>query len=225
MKRIRPGATLLALALPLCACSLLPARPPVATAQYALDRGLHRPARNADGLAPAVPRPSVLVELPGAAAGFDSNRMIYLQEPHRLRYFAHSEWVDAPARMLAPLLVGALQAGGRFKAVIEAPSDASADLRLDTQILELQQEFQTRPSRVRFGLRVILIEVASRRVLATQDFERLEVAASDDPAGGAEAAQRAVDSVALQLVAYCAKFLNESMASEHRATLPVLPEP
>jgi len=30
-----------------------------------------------------------------------------VREPHKLEYFAHSEWVDPPARMLAPLIVAA----------------------------------------------------------------------------------------------------------------------
>ena len=66
-----------------------------------------------------------------------------MRETHQLEYFAHSEWVDPPARMLAPLLVAAVESTGTFRAVVLTPSAAVGDLRLDTEIVRLQHEFQT----------------------------------------------------------------------------------
>ncbi len=128
-----------------------------------------------------------------------------MREAHKLEYFAHSEWVDPPARMLAPLLVAALTRSGAFRAVVLTPSAAAGDLRLDTEIIRLQHEFQTRPSRVRFTLRAYLVEENTRRVLAWREFEAADSAASDDPYGGIVAANRAVQTVLAELAAFCAE--------------------
>jgi cholesterol transport system auxiliary component len=161
------------------------------------------PARQASAPSP-VAAPTLIVSPPQAAAGFDSQRLIYVRAAHKLDYFAHSEWVDTPARMLAPLLVSALESGGTFRAVILAPTAAAGDLRLDTEILRLQQDFASQPSRVRFTLRAYLVDNTTRRVLAWRVFDESVVAASDDPYGGVVAANRALHSVLGELAGFCA---------------------
>jgi len=181
------------------ACSaLFPAATPQ-PAFYSLD--------SARGVAPtAAPTtaPTLTLNPPQAAAGFDSPRILYVRETHKLDYFAHSEWVDPPARMLAPLLVTAIENTGAFRAVVLAPSAAGGDLRLDTEIIRLQQEFLTRPSRVRFTLRAYLVDDKTRRVLAWREFDAAVPATSDDPYGGVVAANRAVQTVLGNLAAFCA---------------------
>lgn len=164
------------------------------------------PAATAAKAQAAVPStaPTLIVNPPHAAAGFDSSRIMYVREAHKLEYFAHSEWVDTPARMLAPLLVAAVETTGAFRAVVLTPSAAAGDLRLDTEIVRLQQEFGSPPSRVRFTLRAYLVEDKTRRVRAWREFEAAVPAASDDPYGGVVAANHAVQSVLGQLSAFCA---------------------
>ena len=186
------------------ACGTLrPAATP-STAFYALERA---PTAAAVATQRAATAPTLLVNPTNAAAGFDSPRIVYVREPHKLEYFAHNEWVDTPARMLAPLLVAALENSGAFRAVVLAPSAAIGDLRLDTEIIRLQQEFSTRPSRVHFTLRAYLVEDQTRRVLAWREFDAVVAAASDDPYGGVVAANRAVQTVLARLSAFCAEEL------------------
>ena len=147
--------------------------------------------------------PTLIINPPHAAAGFDSSRIIYVREAHKLEYFAHSEWVDPPARMLAPLLVAAIENTGTFRAVVQTPSAAAGDLRLDTEIIRLQHEFQTQPSRVRFTLRAYLVDNTTRRVLAWREFEAAVPATSEDPYGGVMAANLAVQAVLEDLSAFC----------------------
>lgn len=148
---------------------------------------------------------TLVVNTPQAAAGYDSQRIIYVRQPHKLEYFAHNEWVDPPARMLAPLIVAAVEASGAFRAVVSAPGSASGELRLETEVLQLQHEFGSQPSRVRFVLRAYLAEDGTRRVVATRDFEAVVTAPSDDPYGGVQAANAAVRSVLENLAAFCAE--------------------
>jgi cholesterol transport system auxiliary component len=180
----------------LCACSLLSSTPTTPTVYYALDRAVTiAPSPGTTTAALRDQAPTLIVNPTHAAAGFDSPRIVYLREAHRLNYFAHSEWVDPPARMLAPLLVAAIANSGAFRAVVPTPGAASGDLRLDTEIIRLQHEFQSSPSRVRFTLRATLVDDRTRRVLAWREFEALVPAASEDPYGGVLAANQAVQNV------------------------------
>jgi len=147
--------------------------------------------------------PTLIVNPPRAAAGFDSQRIVYVREAHKREYFAHSEWIDAPARMLAPLIVVAVENSGTFRAVVPTPSAAAGELRLDTEIVRLQHEFDARPSRVRFTLRAYVVDNSTRRVLAWREFDETVPAATEDPYGGILAANRAVQVVLGQLADFC----------------------
>ena len=165
-------------------------------------------ARNTATPAPpraAVTAPTLIVTPPHAAAGFDSQRIMYVRQANQLEYFAHNEWIDTPARMLAPLMVAAVESSGAFRAVVQTPSPAAGEMRLDTEILRLQQEFLSAPSTVRFTLRAYLVESATRRVIASREFEAAVPAASEDPYGGVVAANRAVRTVLENLSAFCAE--------------------
>ena len=191
----------LVLALIVGCAGLLP-KPAPQPAFYALDGVRAEKKAVAPPLATA---PTLIVNPPHAAAGFDSQRIIYVRDAHKLDYFARSEWIDTPARMLTPLIVAAIENGGAFRAVVQTPSPAAGDIRLDTEILRLQHNFTTSPSSVRFTLRAYLVDNATRRVLASREFDTSEVAASEDPYGGVVAANRAVQSTLEKLAGFCAE--------------------
>ena len=149
--------------------------------------------------------PTLIVSPPHAASGFDSQRIIYTRATHQLEYFSHSEWIDTPARMLAPLIVAAIENSGKFRGVVLTPSAAAGELRLDTEIVRLQQEFDTQPSRVRLTLRAILIDNTTRSVLAWREFDESVAATSDGPYGGVVAANQAVQSVLSKLAKLCSE--------------------
>jgi cholesterol transport system auxiliary component len=123
--------------------------------------------------------------------------MVYVRKPDTLEAFTQSAWVDTPARMLAPLLVHSLERSGQFRAVVQAPSSAKVQLRLDTTIVRLQQNFLQSPSQLRFSVHATLIDNNSREVLAWRAFDVIEETSSDDASGGAAATRTAVQ-VALQ---------------------------
>ncbi len=148
---------------------------------------------------------TVVIQAPHAAAGYDSQKIIYLRQPHKLEYFAHNEWIDPPAKMLAPMMVAALEASGAFRAVVSAPGSASGDLRLESEVLVLQHDFTSSPSQVRFALRAYLAEEGTRRVVATREFEAVQPSPSQDPYGGVQAANAAVRLVLQQLAEFCAE--------------------
>ena len=201
----RCGAAVAALAL-LGACNAL--KPLISPAEHPKFYAL---SDSADAVTPvAVPRASasgltLIVATPHAAAGFDSRRMMYLRRGDELEYFAHNEWIDTPARMLAPLIVAAVETRGAYRAVVLTPSPATGQVRLETEILRLQQEFLGAPSRVRFTLRAQLVESATRRVVASREVEAVAAAPSENPRGGVTAAHEAVRKVLGELADFCAQ--------------------
>jgi len=198
---------------------------PTTTAQpsfYTLDRAREAAPPASRPTAPAA-APTLIINPPHAAAGFDSQRIIYVREAHKLEYFVHSKWVDPPARMLAPLLAAAVENTGTFRAVVLTPSAAAGDLRLDTEVVRLQHEFQTRPSRVRFTLRAYIVENSTRRVLAWREFDETAPAASDDPYGGVLAANRAVQAALDNLAAFCAETARSSFKAGAPTPAPSIP--
>ena len=180
-----------------CGASLLP-KPAAAPARFTLDDGAPAAAAR-----PAAADAAVLVvEMPRAGPGFDSTRMVYLRQPQQLQSFAFHEWVDTPAHMLAPLMVRALQGSGSFRAVLRAPSAAGGSLRLETELIRLQQDFASTPSQVRLTLRAVLVDGATRRPIAWREFDVSVAATSEDPAGGVAAARAATQQLLGELAAF-----------------------
>jgi cholesterol transport system auxiliary component len=128
--------------------------------------------------------------------------MVYMRQPLMQEAYTNSVWADTPARMLAPLLLESLQQSGQFRAVLLAPSAAKAGLRLDTTILRLQQDYLHVPSSVRFNMHVTLMDNRTREVLAWRNVDVVRNARSEDAAGGALAAQTAVQEGLRQVTAF-----------------------
>jgi len=170
-------------------------------------------------------RPTLLVARPEDTAGYATRRMAYLQQDYRLDYYADHEWVDTPAAMLGALLVKALTASQAFGAVSEDARGISADLRLDTVVEALYQDFRTRPSQARVELRVQVVEPDQRRILATRVFADAEPAPSDDPYGGVVAANRALSRLLPQIADFAAEAARRRKAAAARTEASRGPSP
>jgi cholesterol transport system auxiliary component len=181
-------------------CSALPPPPPPDNI-YLLEANLASlPARSA----PAARRDVLAVSIPRARAGFDTAQMVWVRQAHELEVYSRNRWADTPARMLAPLLAQALERSGAFHAVVQTPSPVSATLRLDTELIRLQQDFSVKPSRVQITLSAQLIDTGTRRVIASAEFDETENAESEDAYGGVRAANRALERLLAKLVAFSA---------------------
>ena len=181
----------------LAACSILPTRDTNPLKTYVLSPDLSQ--MHIAAVSPATKDIVLLVSVPRAQAGLDTQRMAYLSESYLLSYYAHSQWADVPSRLLAPLLVGALEQQPCCPTVVQMPAAIRADYRLDTEVLHWQQEFLTQPSRIRGTLRAQLVAIRSQRVLAVKQFEVLAPAASEDAHGGVVALNRALPQLLEQL--------------------------
>ncbi len=152
----------------------------------------------------------LLVAEPQAAAGFDTPRIAYTKTPFALEYYTQSNWVDTPARMLAPLLVDAMERSKGFDVVLPLPTSVNGDVRLETNIIRLQQEFRPNlPSQVKLTVRAKLIDIPTNHVLGTQLFEVVEPAPSEDAYGGVQAANKAVQRLLGELQEFALRYAPE----------------
>jgi cholesterol transport system auxiliary component len=104
---------------------------------------------------------------------------------------------------MAPLIAEAIEQRGGVRAVAQAP--ALADLRLDIELVRLLHDFTARPSRVRLTVRAQLVDAASRRIVATREFDEVEEAVTEDAYGGVVAASHALGRLLERLADYVAE--------------------
>ena len=190
---------------PLAACGSLFAPSPPAPHFYTLDAtqaGTLAP-RAAPTTAPvAASAPVMVVAAPRAEAGFDTDRIVYVLEQHRLQPYADNQWIDTPPKMLAPLIEEAMSHTGSFGAVLTAPSTLAGQWELQSDILRLQHEVAG--ARFRFTLRIALIETRTRTVALTRDFDASAPVNGASPAAAVAAANVVVADVLQQVAAACA---------------------
>lgn len=135
--------------------------------------------------------------------GYDTPRMAYVKRDYTLDYYANSQWADTPARMLQPLLVGALESTGHYGTVLRAPAPVAAGLRLDAEIVRLDQAFTTQPSHMRITLHVLLIDTRKGQVLGQREFAADVPAPSDDAYGGVRALNQVLVPLMNDVAAFC----------------------
>jgi cholesterol transport system auxiliary component len=156
--------------------------------------------------------PTLLVTVPEPAPGFESTHMVYVKIPYELNSFATSQWVETPARMLAPVIVQRLEDSALWSAVVQMPTSVRGDFRLDIDQVALAQEFLQQPSRVRLALRAQLTTIREAGVIGTRSFEIWEDAPSEDAYGGVLAAQRAVKRLLDELMEWLGSCLHGSQS-------------
>jgi len=147
---------------------------------------------------------SLRVSTPESAPGFGTSRMAYTKQPPRLDYFAFNEWVDTPARMLAAMMETQLDASGLLGAVLTGSADLRTDLRLDSELKWLQQDFSGGNSSLRLAVKLALIDVPNRKLLDSKTFSYTETANDATPEAGVAAANRAADRFLAELTTFVA---------------------
>jgi cholesterol transport system auxiliary component len=215
MNRLSYPLSAIALALVCSGCGVFDRSVSEQASFYSLDAVHHELATLREPEATASRRPTLIVNPTHAAAGYDSQRILYVRMPHQLEYYAHSEWIDTPARMLTPLIVAAIERSGGYQAVVFTPSAAVGELRLDTEIVRLQHEYDNQPGRVRFTLRAYIVDTKSRQVLGWHEFDEVVDVQSSGPYGVVIASNQAVNTAVEKLTIFC-----KEEAERWRSKLP-----
>lgn len=148
------------------------------------------------------------VDAPEAPAALRGRDMAYQPQPHQLRYYSRNFWADPPARMLEAALMEAFERAGLFRGVVRNAAAGSADYRLGTELLRLEQDFSGEgPSKMRLALRVQLTDPQERRLLGSRVIEVRMPAPSADAEGGVTAAHEALARAMARTVGFVAESL------------------
>ena len=136
---------------------------------------------------------SLRISQPESAPGLNTARMAYRTDPNRIDYFAYNEWVASPARMMASLMEDRLDDSGMFGSIVSGSSDIRTDLRLDSHVLSLYQDFTGETSSTLLSVKVNLIDVSGRTLLNSEKFSYRVPADERNAGSGAVAANQAAD--------------------------------
>lgn len=132
---------------------------------------------------------ALAVSRPRAVSSLDTDRIAVVRPGGGFDYFAGMRWADAAPQMLQGLLVQAIDADGRFEAVVAAPSRVPADRLLDVELRRFEAAYGTKAGapRVRVELQASLVDL--RRGLRVASFAAAsEVDAAGDDRGAVIAA-------------------------------------
>lgn len=154
---------------------------------------------------------NLLVSLPEAVSGLQTEQMQYTKNPHELNSFSKNSWASPPASMLYPLIIQSLQQSGYFHAILSGAYADEGDYRLDTQLLELQQNFLKRPSTITLAAKITLTDAKSNKVVASKTFREKLSCPFESPYGGVIAANRA----SANLTAFITKFAVANINRNH----------
>lgn len=147
------------------------------------------------GVSPAAgkySRHSILVSPPEAVAVYQTSSMLYTNKPFEISAFAHNAWKNPPADMLLPLITQSLQQSGYFHIVTSTTNSEPTDYRIDTQLLELHQNFLKCPSQIDLTVKVVLSNLNANRPVASRIMSYHIPCPADTPYGGVIAANQAV---------------------------------
>jgi len=134
---------------------------------------------------------------------YNTNLIAYSTHPYQIAYFAKNTWAATPADMLQPLIIETLQNTHYFHAVNSSQMTGHYDYILNTQLIELQQNFYPAYSVVRLTLRAQLVSAAHGYIIAAKEFSVTETAPQNTPYGGVIAANHATTRLLAQLAQFC----------------------
>ena len=127
-------------------------------------------------LAAAAPaQPSVAVQLvvavPAAPSGLDTERIALSRSPTSIDYFANAAWTDRVPLMVQTGLVESLENGGQIRVVARQSPDIRADAVLAVDLRHFEAVYRgAGPPELRIELDCRLVRSADRTVIAVKSF-------------------------------------------------------
>lgn len=150
------------------------------------------------------PRPlTLLVAMPETSPAYNTTQMAYTVRPYQIAYFGKNRWAETPSHMLQPLLVQTLQNTGYFRAIVTPPFTGSYHYVLNSQILQLQQNFTETPAVLQFMVRFQITDMNTNQIIATKQITIRQPILQRTPYGGVLAANRAMQKMLDRLAHFC----------------------
>jgi cholesterol transport system auxiliary component len=185
-------------ALPLAACTILPAPKPVDV--YLLPASANLPIRADRALRPW----SLRIARPDSNGQLLGQRILVIQEQNRLKVYEGASWNEPASLLMRGRLFDAFRTDGRVSALSIEEMRTFADYELGSELGAFQSEYRQndkQPEAV-IKLDTRLIDTVSRRIVASRAFEAREAAADGSVPSVVEAFGRAADRLCAELVSW-----------------------
>ena len=160
---------------------------------------------------PATKRPSrsinLLVSQPEGNSIYNTSDMAYTTKAYEIGYFVKSSWVEAPTQMLQPLIIQTLQKTHYFHTVGSSSTIGQYSYILNTQLIQLQQDYSKMRPILHFIVRAQIIDAATNQIVGSKEFAVNEPITRNDPYSGVTAANKAASAILNQLAQFCLRVI------------------
>lgn len=146
----------------------------------------------------------LVVEMPIAPAGINTNRIALAHSPITLDYFAGATWTDSAPALVQTLLVESFENTGRIVAVGRESVGLRPDYVLKLELREFQAEYAAPQAPPTVHIRMIakLVRMPEREIVTAHMAERLQPAAANTLDGVVAAFDEALGPVLKEIVVW-----------------------
>jgi len=155
-------------------------------------------------------RLNLLVTQPEADSIYNTTGIAYTTKPHQIGYFVKSTWAEVPTQMLHPLIIQTLRKTHFFHRVGTLSSVGHYDYLLNTQLIQLQQDYSQLPPAAYLILNAEIVKASTNQVIASHEFVIHEMIRQNSTYSGVIATNRATAIILNQLAVFCLKTLQRS---------------
>jgi len=145
----------------------------------------------------------LVVEEPSTAKGIDTDRIAIAPQPLEVKYFGGARWADRAPRMVQQLLIQSFENTKKIVSVGRQSIGLRSDFVLKTELREFQAEKTPEGGtvvRVRVNLK--LVRPVLGQIIASESFESVKPAASENIPDIVQAFDDAVGAVLKRAVAW-----------------------
>lgn len=117
-----------------------------------------------------VNKPDIQITRMKADAPYDSDNMYYSLERYQLSHYSRNQWVAAPMIMMTKALQEKLLQSCHYSNVVSADFMTTSKYRLNSQLIELQQNMRDGTSTIILAVLVQLVDNKSNKVVKSKTF-------------------------------------------------------
>ena len=145
---------------------------------------------------------SLRVNTPKVSGFLDSNRIAVMPDASRITVYQGARWSDDAAILVRDRLVDAFRADARLALVSNGEASERADRALDGQLRSFQTEYINGVPIVVIRYDAQVVEVGTRRIIATKSFEARSTPRGNDVPSAVNAFGIASDALTTDVVAW-----------------------
>ena len=140
-------------------------------------------------------RATLLVAALHPAPVYATRRIAYSTNRYEISYYRDHQWGENPGDMIQALLVSAFKQTGFFRAVVVPPVIDGYSFALESQLVELIQDYRSDPPVSRVTMRVQLRDNFKHRIIASDEFSMRVTMKGKGPYAGVMAANEAIAAI------------------------------